>query len=817
MRYSTAVAILLGLCATAVAGLGLPKLPDRLPTDKIPIRIPGLDKILEAEPALTTSLDDARFEVPYLDDFDPPAGAPLTEVPYDHDQGWPLVMGGTVEHYAQSYCLHAGGYGPGSGEGYLDAPLKGPLAGMVQDVLGNSVRHLDVPQADVQGLVWAILARARFSDLSPELQEAGRRLLSREQIRKLDGGALARVPAEVRDQVFGRLPPLARTALEAEANLRDLLASHADFGALEQIAVLSGDPPPDEGDREVPEGRWSFDPGGYFVRYFPDGYTTTRLQVYVPEQLDVTADAKGRIVSIADRHGNRIETQYAGDAEPAWASEDSRVRAYAFSLVRLAQGTPGGEPQVVEIRDRGWTLVGLPSQEGRPGEPPGLEGLADRYAAAVELAGQWRPLLGAVADACKLKGDSRYLAEGLANLMDLAHYFAAVSSVVQGAEGVPDWAAPHLLLVKRAWMTTLGLLCQGPAEEHDGAEASRWRLQPLCSGPLRLASLGGLPGAGLQAQPEVRFAWSRRPYRMGPPKLPKFKPDKRGAMPGKRGRQRLGQSARSPGDCPGKQAFNRARKVLDWAGAGGVASNIALKGPVAAARDGVGFAIPKSLFGSLLDFNMSTAHKISQQLGGDPPRPDFRELTVPGLAEVPRLEPGPDMPPARAAALNALMEALTDLVAKLRAAQIAQDRCGGALEAGDEDWAGRQATAATAHKRAAGRAMLVMAERLRAVLAESRAEGVEDVLATPAALRAYQEHLRQGFSAGELRAGHLAGMTDAELEELRQHRLSVDPDEAAGSLMAMGDEAAAAFEELGGYLASLSDASAFAPAVSVAP
>ena len=35
----------------------------------IPKNIPGLEKILQAEPAITTSFEDAVFGIPFLDDF----------------------------------------------------------------------------------------------------------------------------------------------------------------------------------------------------------------------------------------------------------------------------------------------------------------------------------------------------------------------------------------------------------------------------------------------------------------------------------------------------------------------------------------------------------------------------------------------------------------------------------------------------------------------------------------------------------------------------------------------------------------------------
>lgn len=93
----------------------------------------------------------------------------------------------------------------------------------------------------------------------------------------------------------------ARDALEAEAKLREMLISPiaAPYEGIEKIAVRVGEivPPPDS--RPIPEGRWSYDPDGYFLRYFPDGYPTTRTQIYHPENFALDTDDDGRITSIA--------------------------------------------------------------------------------------------------------------------------------------------------------------------------------------------------------------------------------------------------------------------------------------------------------------------------------------------------------------------------------------------------------------------------------------------------------------------------------------------------------------------------------------
>jgi len=36
---------------------------------------------------------------------------------------------------------------------------------------------------------------------------------------------------------------------------------------------------------DVPRGIWTLHPDGFYVRYFPSGYSITKVQVYVPKEL----------------------------------------------------------------------------------------------------------------------------------------------------------------------------------------------------------------------------------------------------------------------------------------------------------------------------------------------------------------------------------------------------------------------------------------------------------------------------------------------------------------------------------------------------
>ena len=81
-----------------------------------------------------------------------------------------------------------------------------------------------------------------------------------------------------------RLPPVVRQALQAEAQLRQMLTtSGTSFAELERVAVLSGMAPRGEGSIDVPSGRWNQHPDGYHIRYIPQGYSHTLVEIWVPE------------------------------------------------------------------------------------------------------------------------------------------------------------------------------------------------------------------------------------------------------------------------------------------------------------------------------------------------------------------------------------------------------------------------------------------------------------------------------------------------------------------------------------------------------
>jgi hypothetical protein len=273
----------------------------------------------------------------------------------------------------QSFCLLAGTTGPSKGDGYLYAPLAGPRAAIINDILDRSAAHMEIPQEQVQSLLWAILAHARFSQLSPELRSAAAALLTKTQIAAIEADASERVTSAIREQVMARLPASAAAIFDAESRLRDAFAAGASYEEQARLAVRDGDPDPQDGDREVPEGRWSI-AGNYLIRFLPSDYTKTTIQVMVPEVISTTLDAKQRIVSAKSPDGWATEVVYDDTIAPLTIPGDPNFKGYAFKRVTLKHPADG-RIETLTVDDRGWTFQGHSNGKGIIPD----QGATDRY------------------------------------------------------------------------------------------------------------------------------------------------------------------------------------------------------------------------------------------------------------------------------------------------------------------------------------------------------------------------------------------------------------------------------------------------------
>ena len=305
--------LLAGLTACApgaVQGLNLPGLNLsglNLPTLGVPGYSPGS--------AVTTSLRDARPTANWLGRVlaEEAAFRPVPAASFNLAPGY-------YKYGLQSYCLHAGTYAPGRGDGYALALYKGGRAGLVQAILQRSAQHPEVQQRDIQVLLWSIESGSNLNAYDPAFQLRIAPVLTPAEILELN--------APVGQLLDLLLPAALRDAASFYSSFRgQLVQAQNNFVDLERLAVLTGAAPRGPGSLDLPEGSWSYDGQGFYVKPLPDGYSRTVLEVVRPAAFSLRRDAQGRVTSF-ESGGYRSEVSYddapgrgqlsASDAQPIW-------------------------------------------------------------------------------------------------------------------------------------------------------------------------------------------------------------------------------------------------------------------------------------------------------------------------------------------------------------------------------------------------------------------------------------------------------------------------------------------------------------------
>lgn len=258
----------------------------------------GIDKILKQPAAITTSFEDVNQEGSKMPDFSIIEKAqPLYLLPKAPDGGF-VLCAGLYEMTNKSYCLHAGTFAPSKGDGYMYAPVLGPKEEIVTAILKSAEKHPEINQHDIQLLLWTIIARTKFADYNGSVKLTAIALLTPIQLTQLEGGVLGVLPGNLMDKAKDKLPDDLKAIFEAENKIRQLVASgNYSYSEMEQYAIIAGIAP---ARTDIPSGIWTLHPDGYYVRYFPSGYSKTRVQVYVPKELMLSLNGKRIIFDATD-------------------------------------------------------------------------------------------------------------------------------------------------------------------------------------------------------------------------------------------------------------------------------------------------------------------------------------------------------------------------------------------------------------------------------------------------------------------------------------------------------------------------------------
>jgi hypothetical protein len=206
------------------------------------------------------------------------------------DDGAFILKAGIFEAYVQSFTLDTGDSLATKAGGYYPAPIKGKRARIVADLLKQAELHPDVPQPDIQALLLAIVQGANLEQMTPALQQTAARVLPQDTLSLLQGATQARAAEKALMNILNKRLSKDKTAQQKAGEISQ---------AQQQAAVLT--PPADfkseaEAAMPVARGTWAQMPGGFYVRYLPEGFMKTRVQVIVPDAAIAQADPANPLV-----------------------------------------------------------------------------------------------------------------------------------------------------------------------------------------------------------------------------------------------------------------------------------------------------------------------------------------------------------------------------------------------------------------------------------------------------------------------------------------------------------------------------------------
>lgn len=313
----TALTILL-LISSNVILLGQIEVPNPFKNGQL-IKIPKMesaqkeaDKLLrkvDGKSPISTSFDDAIYEAEVLKDFEPAErDYRLLEIQPTTETGGFRIKSGIYTMNCRSFCLKAGTYGPSRGDGHLLAPLKGKKAEFVQAILERYGKKPTIPQGNIQVLLWAIVAGADMNNIHPEYMKTLNELFTADEILKYKGkdylkGMADKEIGELKQKALGEVSPQLQKIFDADNKIRAMISQNFAYKEMETIAVLAGIAPEEDKIREVSKGRWSYHPDGFFVRFFPNGYAQTRVDVYVPFEGEVLFVNFGKVKGLNSNKG----------------------------------------------------------------------------------------------------------------------------------------------------------------------------------------------------------------------------------------------------------------------------------------------------------------------------------------------------------------------------------------------------------------------------------------------------------------------------------------------------------------------------------
>lgn len=248
--------------------------------------------------AVTTSLKDAYTTAHWVEDFDRYIKT------YSEVQNVKIVSNGCSRVEVKAFCLKPGlPVNNQNTYGYVLGPLKGTKAGLIKHVISSYQNHPEIEQKYVQTLIWGIIAGLSYSDYPEDVAMKIAPLLPDEEKNRTPKVML-------KDLLNLPLPDGIKQQFAIIGDIRKLILEGINrYEDLERIAVPGGAPQVSKNDLKIDENCWTLMNDGFYARPKIGGYTKANLDIYKPENVEITYDSKDRIISMQSPMGT-LEIEY---------------------------------------------------------------------------------------------------------------------------------------------------------------------------------------------------------------------------------------------------------------------------------------------------------------------------------------------------------------------------------------------------------------------------------------------------------------------------------------------------------------------------
>lgn len=223
---------------------------------------------------LTTSFADSIHSDVLPASMEPKAFLPLTSLDRADDGSY-ILKTGVYEAYVEGYSLDADHHA-GAG-GYYPAPFAGSRAKAIETVLKQAELHPGIHQPDIQSLLTGLVAGTDLAAMPLPAQQAAAALLPPDVVAQLKGAPKAKA---VKNAVIGILSKRLQQIPGMQG--QPAVQNSQNYKDVPSLLSASAVPDAQTATPAIERGAWTKMPGGFYLRYLPDGFAKVRVQLMVP-------------------------------------------------------------------------------------------------------------------------------------------------------------------------------------------------------------------------------------------------------------------------------------------------------------------------------------------------------------------------------------------------------------------------------------------------------------------------------------------------------------------------------------------------------